>query len=301
MQLVPITTLEEVELALVSMRIAWQRGELRQLQRQLAPLEEAFSAFEYKVASQSGSLTAERDRLRHICAELEHYTARIHARLAADPDGHLSAVFTPDELRTIADLCGADVSEEWFGEESRATTSGDGWFSTDDTWFEQPMLVTEPDTRQEADELRTLYRQLARTFHPDLTEDETERTFRQEVMLRINHAWHAKDLHAMREIGADVRDLVNGKMLSAVTWRLAWHRRELAKLRNDCDQLRDRISSLRSSKTVALWHNPALANASIARHVSRLRKEIETLTTRREAALDEFRLALGAYAASRQA
>lgn len=300
MHLVPVTTIEEVEVALVSMRIAWQRGELRELKRQLAPLEDAFTAFEQRVAAQSGTLAAERDRLRHICSELERYTARLHARLIADPDGHMSSVFTPDELRSIGELCGVDVPESWFGNEDLQTaTSGDGWYTTDNDWFEEPDPEATPESREEAEELRTLYRQLAKTFHPDLTEDETERSFRQEVMLRINHAWQLRDLHAMREIGADVKDLVNGQLMSVVAHRLAWHRRELVRLEDECHQLRTRIASLRSSKTVALWHNSTLANAAIVRHVSRLQQEISNLTTRRESALEEFRQALGLYASSR--
>lgn len=299
MHLVPITTMEEVELALVSMRIAWQTGELRQLQQQLAPLETAFTDFEQRVAAQSAGLTSERDRLRHICTELERYTARIHARLVADPDGHMSSVFTPDELRSIGILCGVEVPESWFGDESQSARSGKGWHTTDDTWFQEPEPAAQLHSRAEAEELRTLYRQLARTFHPDLTGDDRERTFRQEVMLRINHAWHAGDLHGMRDIGTDVKDLLNGKMLSAVAYRLAWHRRELARIEAECTQLRSRIALLRSSKTVALWHNPSLANAAISRHISRLKQEIKTLTTRHETALEEFRQALGAYAASR--
>lgn len=299
MQLVPITTMEEVELALVSMRIAWKTGELRQLRKQLAPLESAFSAFEQRVAEQTAGLTTERDRLRHICTELEGYTARIHARLFADPEGQMSAIFSPDELREIGKLCGVDVQESWFGEELHATTSGHGWFSTDDDWVEAPESVAAPQSHEDAKELRTLYRQLARTFHPDLTIDDAERAFREEVMLRINHAWHMRDLHAMRDISGDVHDLVRGNLLSAMAYRLAWHRRELARLEEECRKVLVRMSSLRASKTVALWHNPQLANSAISRHIARLKREIDALTGRRETALEEFRQALGAYASTR--
>lgn len=300
MQLVPVVTNEELQLSLVSMRIAWQTAELRELQRQLAPLEIAFSGFERRVAAQSSGLIAERDRLRLICNELEQYTARLHARLIADPDGHMSAVFSPDELRAIGELCGVDVPETWFGpERSATTTSGEGWYATGDDWVEEPPADARPDSRDEAEELRSLYRQLARTFHPDLTEDDSERTFRQEVMLRINHAWHLRDLHGMREIHADVQDLVNGQLMSAVAYKLAWHRRELSRIEDECHQARNRIVSLRSSKTVVLWHNPALANAAIARHVARVRQEINELTSRHTVALEDFRQALGTYAANR--
>lgn len=292
-------TIEDVELALVSMRIAWRTEELRQLKRQLRPLEAAFSAFEQQVTAQSGSLTSERDRLRHICSEIENYTARLHARLLADPDGHLSAIFTPEELREIGQLCGVDVPDSWFESELHATTSGAGWFSTDETWNETVHAEDQSSSRASSTELRDLYRQLARTFHPDLTENDAERSFREEIMLRINHAWHMRDIEEMREITAGVTDLIAGKLRSVSSYRLAWHHRELDRLDTECESIRDRISSLRSSKTVALWHNPSLANVAISKHVSKLRQEIETLEMRRNSAMEEFRLALGTYASAR--
>lgn len=301
MHLVPIITIEEVELALLSMRVTWQAEELARLQRQLEPLESAFSAFEHRVARQANGVTAERNRLRTVCAEMENYTARIHARLVADPDGHLGAVFSPDELRRIGTLCGVEVPDDWFGEELHATTCGDGWYSTDESWQEMPISQDNSPTDDDAAELRSLYRQLARTFHPDLTNDDRERDFRQEVMLRINHAWHVRDLPGMRAIRNDVHDLLSGQMMSAVAYRLAWHKRELARLQEECQQCIKRIAALRSSKTMTLWHNPALANAAISRHISRIEREILELEQRRIAALDEFRQALGAYTSSRQA
>lgn len=299
MQLVPIITMEEVELALVSMRIAWRTEELRQLERQLAPLEAAFSAFEIRVADRAGGLTVERDRLLHICSELESYTARIHARLAADPEGHLDAVFAPEELRAIGELLGVEVPESWFGRESRATTSGDGWYSTDGTWAGASRIHLRTESPADVEELRTLYRQLARAFHPDLAENDSERALRQEMMLRINHAWHMRDLPAMREIVADGNDLVSGRMKSAISYRLAWHRRELARLEAECIRLQGRITSLRSSKTATLWHNSTLANAAISRHISRLQREIDDLSSRHQSAMEEFRVALGIYASMR--
>ena len=299
MQLVPVITIEEVELALISMRLAWQTDEYQRLQDQLEPLESAFAAFEYQVAQKSGGLTAERDRLREICSEMEQYTARIHARLAADPDGHLAAVFSQDELRRIGQLCGVDVPDSWFEDELRATTFGEGWYATDSDRPENPLESRELPPESEMDELRTLYRELARTFHPDLAEDTNEHSFRQEVMLRINHAWHLRDLNGMRAIRHDVRDLLTGKQVSATAYKLAWYQRELTAMEEKCSVCADRIAALRTSKTFALWHNPTLAGTAISRYISRLRNEIEALQMRHESAMDEFRLALGAYAASR--
>lgn len=299
MQLVPTTTLEEIEHALLTRQIAECAAVLASLQRELVPLERAFSAFEQRVARQSAPVASERDRLRHICSEIERFTARIHARLEADPDGLMTSLFTPDELRYIGDLFDIAMPEDWFEPVSHATTSADSWEWTDRSSDDRRISPSKRVAGGESADLRSLYKQLARTFHPDLTTDPGERHFRQEMMLRINHAWEMRDLPTMQSIRDDVHDLLTGHLLSAAAYRLAWQRRELAHLVNACQECRTRLTTLRSSKTVTLWHDSALANAAIARHIKRLQQEISHLTLRRGRAVEEFRLALGSYSAHR--
>lgn len=297
MQIVPVTTQEDIEHEVLNRQIAEQARVLAGLQEELAPLEKAFSAFEHRVARQTAARKAERDELQFVCDEIERFTARLHARLEADPDGVMSAVFTPDELRYIGELFGIEVPEEWFDMESHATTDGQecDWADKSHSTArgnEAPPVPETPD-------LRSLYRQLARAFHPDLTTDPGERHFRQEMMLRINHAWELRDMPTMQAIRDDVRDLLAGSMMSVEAYRLAWQRRELAQLVHSCAQCSSRITALRSSKTIALWNNATLANAAIARHINRLEQEIERLLARKNTVVEEFRLALGAYSAHR--
>lgn len=298
MHLVPVTTLEELEQALLARQIADKAVELEQLQAQLAPLERAFAAFEQRVARQSAPISAERDALRHLCNEIERFTARLHARLVADPDGIMADVFTPEELRYIGELFGIDVPEDWFAPELHTTTFGPGW-----EWAEEQERPTpspsRDSSREESPGLRSLYRQLARTFHPDLTQDEHERLFREEMMLRINAAWELRDLPTMQAICNDVRDLLSGQMISVAAYRLAWQRRELAHLVLSCTRCSTRLAKLRSSKTIPLWHDPTLASAAIARHIGRLEREVAQLAIRKERVVEEFRLALATFAAHR--
>ena len=300
MQLVPVTTQEEIEHALLSRQLADTAAELAHLQRELAPLERAFSAFEQRVAQQSAAITTERDRLRLICAEIERFTARLHARLVADPDGMMSSVFTPDEVRYIADLFGIEMTEDASDPMSRTTTSGGDW-----DWAGPEGAARRETTRlnghdPEFTNLRSLYRQLARTFHPDLTTDPAERHFRQEMMLRINNAWDLRDKQTMQAIRDDVHDLLVGRLMSAAAYRLAWKRRELVQLQHACVSCRARITALRTSKTVSLWHDSTLANAAIARHIKRLELEVSRLRVTHDTVVEEFRLALGTYAAHRR-
>lgn len=290
MQLVPVRTQEEIELALLAMRIAWRMDELAALRTELAPLEAAFSAFEHTVAAQSSMVTAERNRLRSRCNELEGFTSRIHARLSADPEGVLSSVFSPEEIRRIGDLFGIDIPDDWFGEWC-ATTSSRDW-----DWVEFHRSPTKPaqyPASAERAELRLLYRQLARTYHPDLARSDSERMWRQEMMHRINTAWHSHDLATLQSLWRGISpDKVN-------SYRLVWHRQELSRIDEECRVARNRIAALRSSKTRALWYDSALAQASIARYLQRLRAEIAELRDREEQAHDEFRSALRWLSSSR--
>ncbi len=300
MQLVPVTSLEEIEHALLTRQIADTAAELETLQRELAPLERAFNAFEQKVARQSAAVTAERDRLRLVCAEIERFTARLHARLIADPDGMMSSVFTPDEIRYIGDLFGVEMQDTGAEPESHATTSGAEWEWAGNGDHDRHPSSAANGHDPEFRDLRSLYRQLARTFHPDLTTDPAERHFRQEMMLRINHAWDLRDAHTMEAIRDDVRDLLAGNLISVHAYRLAWKRRELAQLQHACHTCRLRIDALRYSKTVSLWHDATLANAAIARHIKRVQIDVDRLRVTHERVVEEFRLALGAYAAHRR-
>lgn len=297
MQLVPVTTIEEVEHALLRRQIAEKAEELAQLQRELAPLERAFAAFEQRVAMQSAGIASERDQLRYLCGEIEHYTARLHARMLADPDGIMADVFSPSELRAIGELFGIDIPDDWFAPESRATTSEPDWQWAGHESGEGNGADSSHPRQKEPADLRSLYRQLARAFHPDLTQDEHERSFREEMMLRINHAWELRDLPTMQSIRNDVQDLLAGSLLGASAYQLAWQRRELAHLVLSCSQCSTRLAALRGSKTQSLWHDESLATAAIARHIARLEREVSQLRVRKEQVVEEFRIALATFAA----
>ncbi len=52
----------------------------------------------------------------------------------------------------------------------------------------------------ERSNLRALYRELAKRFHPDLTTDPDQKKWREGVMAEINQAYQAKDLAALRAL-----------------------------------------------------------------------------------------------------
>ncbi len=50
------------------------------------------------------------------------------------------------------------------------------------------------------EQIKNLFRELARRFHPDLTSDPEEKKWREEVMTRVNQAYAARDLKALRAL-----------------------------------------------------------------------------------------------------
>ncbi|TAK12654.1 MAG: hypothetical protein EPO32_07900 [Anaerolineae bacterium] len=50
------------------------------------------------------------------------------------------------------------------------------------------------------EELRRLFRELAKRFHPDLTSDAQEKTYREQIMTRVNQAYSARDLETLRKL-----------------------------------------------------------------------------------------------------
>ncbi len=64
----------------------------------------------------------------------------------------------------------------------------------------QDVQQNRPDKFQATDELKTLYRELAKLLHPDLTLDPTEKVKRNALMQQINEAYQSCNLKKLRDI-----------------------------------------------------------------------------------------------------
>ena len=307
MPLVRCVTTEELEYIELTQRIEWRTAQVEALQRELAPLQAAFERFEWEYTQRLGHLQADLRQLRGTIERLEQRTARIHARLVADPGGVLGDLFDRDELREIGEMFGIDVPDEWLvhARPGRGARRGQGWtFSGEDDAGERETLHRLRRARsrsmpeEAAAELRQRYRELARRFHPDLAEGDAERDLRQEIMLRINHAWHCQDLEALRRIAQEMETLLPGWSGSRLAHRIAWARRECDRLEALAQELTGRIRQLRASKTFPLWFNATLGRTVINQRAAALAREIERERARLEDAQLAFRQALAHYAAA---
>jgi len=130
---------------------------------ELATLESQLSTFEGRYARTVGILYAELDRLeKEIAKELY----RLH----------------PDEKH----------KEGFHRAERKAKTSQDA--------IHDKMQQGEQKTFAPSDELRNLFRRVAKTIHPDLATNERERAYRTSLMARANEAYKNEDMEALERI-----------------------------------------------------------------------------------------------------
>lgn len=301
MQLVRVQTEEERQLAELTLRIRWQEDHNATLHEALEPIQHAFEDFEQRYSRRLGPLAVELQRIRAKTERIASFTTRLQARLVSDPDHVLGDVFAPSELREIGDMFGIDVPNEWFPANKRPPSDDpsfdDSVTDEERQAFHELTLRRKPkhDAAQRR-EIRTRYRALARAFHPDLARSDEERHFRQEVMFRINHAWHCQDLSQLIAIADEVQLDLAGWSASPLSQRLAWARREYRRLTEEGTATAARLQQLQSSATYPLWFNAQLADVTIAKRVAVMRRDIANETDRQERVIGEFKESFAAYA-----
>ncbi len=96
---------------------------------------------------------------------------------------------------------------------------GDNWDEEDDEFSQMGQRAAEEGeyryrqapsenrerelTKDEAKELKKLYRELARRFHPDMAIDEADREYRTQIMMAINAAYAAGDLEKLQNLALE--------------------------------------------------------------------------------------------------
>jgi len=205
------------------------------------------------------------DRLRARIAELE---ALLDAR-AADAD------------RIEREL---DIAEAELGELSKHVAGGRA--ATD---FTPPPSMAAPDAapRFTSDAVRKLFRDVARTIHPDLARDEHTRDRRHSLMIQANRAYAMRDEEQLRRIlDAWERspEAVQGSDPAATRLRLE---RRLAQIEEHLETCTRDLSALQASRLHELKTMVDEAASGgrdlVADMVRRLKRDIMAATNRLDA------------------
>jgi len=113
------------------------------------------------------------------------------------------------------------------------------------TWHKPPQKTASsamhmPSGNLSQDELKRLYRQLVRRYHPDLATDPEERERRNKLMADINDAYSQQDADALQALANQPDEASLDQPLAAM---------QLRQLRQVRDQLAQRTAQLRLNRT----------------------------------------------------
>jgi curved DNA-binding protein CbpA len=162
-------------------------NELIDAEAELAERRAALDRFDFRLRSRLGKLT---DRLNGLQAEI----AALHQRLR-----DLYNDWDPaDDPWTSAEEPAAgreDGGRESWDYREAMGNPGNGGRGPAGPAAEPPSLSGDEKT-----EIKQLYRQLARRFHPDLGLDEADRAYRTELMAAVNRAYATGDLARLRAL-----------------------------------------------------------------------------------------------------
>ena len=96
------------------------------------------------------------------------------------------------------------------------------------------------------EQIKNLFRELARRFHPDLTSDPEEKKWREEIMTRVNQAYSSRDLKALRSL-AEQPDRPVDSPNQTKEQEIAGLKTELKRLDGVIADLKARINHLEES------------------------------------------------------
>lgn len=134
-------------------------------------------------------------------------------------------------------------------------------------------------------QLKRIYRQLARRYHPDLAKDEADRSYRTKKMAALNEAYAARSLAELAALH-DARDQDDGVKPQTEAQMADVLEKELARVRRRLFQVHNEKENLHNRPTVRLSVDVKLARSEgrdLLAEMSRdLRYRIRELTVERD-------------------
>jgi len=263
------------------------------LGQQLARLRRQIAAAEAALVEREAELV----ELRVEVASFElRYETLVGRKLAALKEVEASIAACRKELQTFRRWGASGPPVGWDGE---AYVPVDEQYRR--TWldpappgpsFTPPAeMATQSAAKQD---LKVLYRQLCRRFHPDLTQDPAERAWRTEMMAAVNAAYAAQSRTELEALAASPhrgaaqgaaqgagREGLDAGRLEALQDRLTYLRRKLRQVEGEIDELtHSPLVEMRLEVTLAARQGQDLLGemaAEVARDLARKQAELDDL------------------------
>ncbi|MBL7064538.1 MAG: hypothetical protein ISS49_10100 [Anaerolineae bacterium] len=259
----PHTT--EEQLAHLRQQIETVEAELIEREAELVDLRVELSAFRLAYDTQVGRKAAQ---LEAVEAEIERCQRRISQYHQWGPGGLPQANYVP-------------VEEQY----RRA------WQQPQKP---PPPPLAEPVDAATGDQVKKLYRQLCRRFHPDLARDPAEQAWRTEMMTAVNAAYGARSLVELQALAARP-DRSPAAEIGTDEQRLAALREKLEQIQRRLREVEQEIHELTNSPEVALSLEVKFARRQGRDLLAEMAAEVEEDLARRRAELDALVAELEQY------
>ena len=260
-----VETPEEREYARFLVDLEDRRRRVSDLRTELESLRVAIGRFEAEYYARVGTLFVELDRLRLAIDEYEYRIKQLRSKSNIDP-----LTVEEDTKSRFADA----------RENVRAENEEARRFEQE---FHRNQASPKLDPSAEA-QVKRLYRELARRFHPDLARTSDERLMRERVMQRVNAAFHARDIVMLQSIAAET-EVVDVEFESrSIGEKLVWAIREIARLDELGGALQHELDEIRLTDSYSLWYR----EESGERVIERLELDLRSEIARREIVLNEL-------------
>jgi hypothetical protein len=252
-------------------------GEIEERQRRVADLrtdlqllKDKLGRFNAEYHTRVGMLFIELDKVQLSIREYEHRIDRLRSDSDVDPnelEGETRARFTEERESIHQD-------EEETREYER-------------TYWEDQQSP-ELDQLSEA-RLKSLFRELAKRFHPDLARTNTERQQRETMMKCVNAAFHARDIGALEGIGAETAFADPAFDARPIGEKLVWAIREVSRLDGLIASIIEERDGLLASELGELWQRQEAGENVIERLERVAKRDLELAQQRLQEVIDAFR------------
>lgn len=252
------------------------REQIAHLQAQLDELLPRLVEAEAELAEQHANMNAFEFRLRARLNPLTRKLEKLDEEI--------------QELRRQLRLAG----DGWYADaatEAAAWARGQSATETGDYRYRDTPAAARPEQDEDTRaEMKKLYRQLARRFHPDTAVDEADRHYRTQTMMAVNAAYAAGDVAKLRELvtlpdAAQPPDYTQADQKLAETLL-----REVTRVQRRLEEIKQEVARLEKHESAKLMKKMALAEADGRDYFADLEAQMRDLLVERTAQRDSLQM-----------
>lgn len=263
-------TPEEREYARYLGKVESRKRRVADLQADLQLLKEKLGIFNAEYHTRVGVLFVELDKSQLSIEEYEYRIARLHS----NPDT------APDDLEQEARDHFSEKREEVHQDEEETR----GYERTYREEQHRPQL----NERSEST-LKSLFRDLAKRFHPDLARTDAERQQRDAIMKRVNAAFHERDIEELESISSETVFEDVAFESRSLGDKLIWAIREVSRLDELIVSIAAERETLLTSDLAQLWQRQEAGDDVIKRLEQNARRDVERAQQRLQQLIEQFR------------